>query len=189
MAGGALDQIVAKVEGYVGEFLGTRSQLLEAKDKIDSALSKAQSGGTAQIGTKVYSLSQLQALSAENTSLLNRNADLQVRINDFKDQVAAVQAGATDVMDTLVTDVNPDYPWYDTPGMMGNSGMGALPAVAVPAAYLVGVGALLATTVYVFMSNVKSHLGNVAGEVGSDLIVYGGIALLSFWYAKKRGWI
>jgi hypothetical protein len=67
--------------------------------------------------------------------------------------------------------------------------MGALPVVAVPAAYLVGVGAVLATAVYLFISNVKSHVGAVAGDMGSNLIIYGGIALLGYWYAKKQRWI
>ena len=76
MAGGALDQIVAKVEAYIGEFLGTRAQLLDAKGKIDSALTQAQSSGSARIGTKTYTFGELQSLSAENTALLTRNADL-----------------------------------------------------------------------------------------------------------------
>jgi hypothetical protein len=75
------------------------------------------------------------------------------------------------------------------PGIMGGNGMGALPAVAIPAAYLVAAGALLATTIYVFIGNVRSHLGSVAGEVGSNLILYGGIALAALWYAKKQRWI
>jgi hypothetical protein len=189
MAGGALDQIVAKVEAYIGEFLGTRAQLLDAKGKIDSALTQAQSSGSARIGTKTYTFGELQTLSAENTALLNRNAELQTKISDFKDQVASVQSGATNIMDTLVANPDAEYPWYDTPGIMGNGGMGALPAVAIPAAYLVAAGALLATTIYVFIGNVRSHLGSVAGEVGSNLILYGGIALAAFWYAKKQRWI
>jgi hypothetical protein len=43
--------------------------------------------------------------------------------------------------------------------------------------------------VYLFLSNLRSHLGSVAGNVGSNLIIYGGITLLALWYAKKERWI
>jgi len=184
MAGGALDQIVAKVEAYIGEFLGTRAQLLDAKQKIEFALSQAGSTGSAPIGAKTYTVAQLNDLQRENTELLNRNADLQNRIAEFKSAVDAVQSGATSVMDTLVTNADSEYPWYDTSGMMGG-GLGILP-VAVPATVLIATGAILATAIYLFLGNVKSHLGSVAGEVGSNLILYGGAALLAYWYFIGR---
>ena len=189
---GALDSIYAKIESLLGEFLMSRQQLIDAGNKINQALSNAQgSGGTAQIGDKTFTLAELQALAARNAQLLNDNADLQARINSFKDSYNALANGAESVMDAAMGPIDETGeipPWYETPGMVG-SGLGVLPGVVVPAAYLVGVGAVLATAVYLFISNLRSHLGNVAGDVGSNLIVYGGIALLAFWYAKKQRWI
>jgi cell division protein FtsB len=192
MAGGTLDAIVARIESYLGEFLQTRQQLLDAKSRIESALSQAQNTGSAKIGEKTFTYAQLSSLATENEELLSRNADLQNQISNFKDQVTMVSETASSVMDTLVATDDPDYPWYDMPGLtggVGSGGMGALPGVVVPAAYLVGVGAVLAGAVYLFMSNVKTHLGNVAGDVGSNFLIYGGIALLGYWYAKKQRWI
>jgi hypothetical protein len=188
MAGGTLDTIVAKLESYAGEFLQTRAQLLDAKNRIESALSQAQNAGSAKIGDKTFTYAELSTLAQNNEDLLARNADLQNQMSNFMDQVKMVSDTASSVMDTLVTDADPDYPWYDMPGMMGN-GLGVLPGVVVPAAYLVGVGAVLAGAVYLFISNVKSHLGKVAGDVGGNLVIYGGIALLGYWYAKKQRWI
>lgn len=183
---GALDSIVARIEAYFGEFLGTRAQLLDAKSKIDSALSSAQSSGSATIGANKFTFAQLQALSAENTDLLNRNQDLQNRIASFKDSVASLEESATSVMETLSpSDEASGY--YDT-GVVAGDNLGILP-VAVPAAYLVATGAVLATTIYLFLSATKSHLNSVAGEVGSNLLIYGGIALLGAWYAHKKGYI
>jgi len=180
MAGGALDQIVAKVEAYMGEFLQSRSALLAAKSKLDSAIATAQgsSSNSAQIGTKVFTYPELAALYAENERLLAQNADLQIQIADFKDKVAMVQSGAESVMDWLTPEDA-----YDTVPPMG--GMGAIP-VMIPAAALVAAGAVLATTVYFFLSGTKEHLGKIAGEVGSTLILYGGVALLAYWYFIGR---
>lgn len=187
---GALDSIYSRIEAYLGEFLMSRQQLIDAGAKIDQALAIAQGGGTAKIGTKIFTLGELQNLAARNKQLLDENSDLQTRINSFKDSYNDLATGATGVLDTLVTDVDPEYPWFDMPGLLGSSGgLGVLPGVMVPAAYLVGVGAVLATAVYLFISNLRSHLGSVAGDVGSNLIIYGGIALLAFWYAKKQRWI
>jgi hypothetical protein len=189
MAGGTLDTIVARVESYVGEFLQTRQALLDAREKINAAISRAHGSGVTKIGEATFTLAQLQALAAENETLLTRNADLQAQINSFRDSVAAVQAGATDIMDTLVTNADPDNPWYDTPGLLGGgAAMGVLPGVVVPAAYLVGVGAVLATSVYLFISLVRKHVANVAGDAGSNLLLYGGAALGIYWYGKKQGW-
>jgi hypothetical protein len=189
MAGGTLDVIVAKLEAYMGEFLQTRNQLLDAKNRINSALAQAQNAGSAKIGDKTFTYAQLSTLATENEDLLARNADLQNQMANFMDQVKMVSDTASSVMDTLVTDADPEYPWYDMPGMMGNGGMGVLPGVVVPAAYLVGVGAVLAGAVYLFLSNVKSHLGSVAGDIGSNFVLYGGLALALAWYAKKQRWI
>jgi hypothetical protein len=188
MAGGTLDAIVAKLEAYMGEFLQTRNQLLDAKNRIESALSEAQNTGSGMIGKKAFTYAELSTLATENENLLTRNADLQNQVYNFMDQVKMVSETATSVMDTLVATDDPDYPWYDMPGLTAG-GMGALPGVVVPAAYLVGVGAVLAGAVYLFLSNVKSHLGNVAGDIGSNFILYGGLALALAWYAKKQRWI
>ena len=189
MAGGALDAAVARIEAYFGEFLGTRADLLEAKRKIEFAMSQAGTTGTSKIGEKTFTYPQLQSLLNENTNLLNQNADLQTKVMEFKDQVAAAQAAVESGMDTLVANPDADYPWFDMPGLLGDQSMGALPAVAIPAAYLIGAGAVLATTLYLFISNVRSHLGSVAGDIGSNLILYGGVALLGAWFAHKKGWI
>lgn len=175
---GSLDFVVAKIEAYMGEFLQTRSQLLEAKSKIESALSQAGSSGSAQIGAKTFTRAELTALLSDNTALLTRNSDLQNQLMTFKDQVASVGAA----IDTTAENIS-DLPW--SVGGVGSMDQGAV----VPVAYLIGAGALLATSVYLFISNVKSHLGQVAGDVGSNLFVYGGIALLAAWWAKKKGWI
>jgi len=161
-------------------------QLLDAKSKIDAALSIAQNGGTAKIGDKVFSYEQLSRLATENDELLTRNAELQGKVADFKDKVAAIQGTATSVMDTLVTEPSqPDYPWFDMPGL--SNGLGIVPGVAVPISYVVGAGALLATAIYLFIGNVRSHISAVAGNVGGNFVVYGGIALLLYFLAKKRG--
>jgi hypothetical protein len=191
---GPLDSIVSRIESYMGEFLMSRQQLIDAGNKINQALAVAQGGGTAKIGTKIFTIGELQNLSARNTQLLNENADLQSRINSFKDAYADIASGASSIADALVGEVDETGeipPWYDTPGLLGSSGggLGVLPGVVVPAAYLMGVGAVLATAVYLFISNLRSHLGNVAGDIGSNLIVYGGITLLALWYAKKQRWI
>ena len=129
MAGGALDSIVARIEAYMGEFLQSRQGLLDAKQKIESALAQAQGSGSAKIGEKTFSYADLSRLATDNDTLLARNAELQTQIAEFKDKYDQLKAGAGDVMDTLVTDVDPDYPWYDTPGLMG---MGAVPVLAMP---------------------------------------------------------
>jgi hypothetical protein len=177
MAGGTLDTIVARVEAYMGEFLQTRSQLLDARNRIGSALSTAQStGGSAKIGEKIYTVEQLNALYAENDSLLARNADLQNQLLDFKDKVSSIS-------ETLAP-AEADYGNYPPAGMLGNP-MGFLP-VAIPATALIATGAVLATAVYLFLSSVKSHLSNVAGDVGGNLLLYGGIALAGYFYLKHR---
>jgi len=187
---GALDSIYSRIEAYLGEFLMSRQQLIDAGAKIDQALAIAQGGGTAKIGTKIFTIGELQNLAARNRQLLDENASLQTRINEFKDSYNNLASGASSVMDSITPEPDQDYPWYDMPGLLGSSGgLGILPGVMVPAAYLVGVGAVLATAVYLFISNLRSHLGSVAGDVGSNLVIYGGIALLAFWYAKKQRWI
>jgi hypothetical protein len=187
---GALDSIYSRIEAYLGEFLMSRQQLNDAGAKIDQAISMAQGSGTAKIGAKVFTLGELQNLAARNRQLLDENATLQTRINEFKASYDSLATGAASVMDSISPTPDADYPWYDMPGLLGSSGgLGVLPGVAVPAAYLVGAGAVLATAVYLFISNLRSHLGAVAGDVGSNLIIYGGIALLAFWYAKKQRWI
>jgi hypothetical protein len=190
MAGGTLDTIVARIKAYMGEFLQTRSQLLDAKNRIESALSQAQSSGSAMIGQKTFTYTELSRLATENEELLARNQDLESQVTSFMDQVGKLSDTATGVMDTLVTDADPNYPWYDMPGLLGDGGgLGVLPGVVVPAAYLVGAGAVLAAAVYLFLSNVKNHLGSVAGSVASDFLLYGGLALALVWYAKKQRWI
>lgn len=189
MAGGTLDELVARIKAYMGEFLQSRNQLLEAKTRIDNALNQAQSSGSAKIGEKTFTLAQLTSLSQENGELLSRNADLDNQVSNFMDQYQMVADTASGVANALVATDDPDYPWYDMPGAMGSPGLGVVPGVVVPAAYLIGAGAVLATAVYLFLSNVKNHLANVAGDAGSNLIIYGGIALLGYWYAKKQRWI
>jgi hypothetical protein len=194
MAGGTLDVIVAKIKAYMGEFLQTRSQLLEARNRINSALSQAQTSGSAMIGQKTFTYAELSKLATENEELLSRNQDLESQVTNFMEQVGNLSDTATGVMDTLVTDADPNYPWYDMPGLLGNGGLaagglGVLPGVVVPAAYLVGAGAVLAAAVYLFLGNVKNHLGSVAGSVASDFLLYGGLALALVWYAKKQRWI
>ena len=191
---GPLDSIVSRIESYMGEFLMSRQQLIDAGAKINQAIAMAQGGGNAQIGAKTFSLAELQQMAARNTQLLDENASLQTRINEFKDSYNSLASGAGSVADALVGPVDETGeipPWFDMPGLLGSSGggLGVLPGVVVPAAYLVGAGAILATAVYLFISNVRSHLGSVAGDVGSNLVIYGGIALLAFWYAKKQRWI
>lgn len=180
---GTLDNIMARVEAYMGEFLQSRQSLMDAGDRINAALDVAQVSGSAMIGKKRFTYAELSALASENERLLAENADLHNQIIAFKDKVAALQSGAESVLDTLVT----DNPWYDVPGLM-EGGMGAFPIV-VPAAALVASGAVLATAVYLFLSKAKRHVSNVAGDVASNLLIYGGIALLGYWYftqGRKR---
>jgi hypothetical protein len=183
MAGGALDSIVARVEAYLGEFLQSRAGLLDAKSKLDSAISMAQRDGVAKIGTATFTLAQLNTLYAENADLLAKNADLQLQIADFKDKVAMVQQGAENVMD-IFTPGSEDFNY----NLMGNS-VGAIP-VMIPAAALVAAGAVLATTIYIFLGNAKKHIAAVAGAVvgfGSDVLLLAVAGFAAYWYFIKRG--
>jgi len=179
---GTLDSIVARIESYLGEFLQTRQKLLDARKTLESAYSVAQSSGYATIGRSRYTAEQLSSLLEENKRLLDENADLSTRIPEFISQAKSILSGVEGAVNQFVPEE--EY-FYETPGILGG-GIGALPAAA-PAIALIATGAALATSLWMFMSSAKRHLAQVAGDVGGNLLLYGGLALLIyFWVTRKQ---
>lgn len=99
------DEAWARLQAYVGEFLTTQERLYQAERRI-SALRAASASGSAKVGTKVFTAADVEAMAADNASLLSERVVLQQKILDITKEWDRVKpmldnATATNMMEII----------------------------------------------------------------------------------------
>lgn len=150
----SFDEMKAKIQSYVGQFLGLKAKLLEARSTLSSLVRTAEREGSATIGDKTYSLAELQALQEENTSLVSEGSGLERRLSVAMDEMKRIQ----------------DVEFPDIPGI-------ALAPAAI-IAWVAGASILAGAIAY-FMSRVKDHLDKLAKGAAKALLGLGTIAVIA----------
>lgn len=166
------DALIAKLQGYAADFLGSKSKLYAERSKIESLLQQAKAAGYVTVGNKQFTLSQLSELYSENTRLISDQADLERKFLSAIEEYNTIKQAAEASAEVTV----------GIPGIAGVSGLDAVPVALI--AWGTGA-AVLVTSILYFMSRVKAHLNNLAGVtagsilgIGTILAIAGGAYLL-----------
>jgi hypothetical protein len=164
----------ARIQAFMGEFLLTDKQLLDARANLQRLREQSISTGNVKTASgEILSTARIDQLLDENYRLFDQGQTLKGQLMALKEQYDALRDSASDVIDTGAQ----AYGEMDTTGILYDPGIGFAPAVVSVAAWIAGAGVLY-FAISRFLGSVKDHVRQAAGGAG-DFLMYAGIAALA----------
>lgn len=159
-------EVAARIQSYAAQFLGTKQQLFQARDKISSLISQARDSGYVEISGRKVPIGELNEWYNENARLLNENMDLERKFLSAMEELKTIKGAMEESAEIMV----------GIPGLAFAQGLDAVPVATI--AWATGAAILIGSITY-FMSRVKTHLDRLAGATAGSLIGIGTIALIA----------
>ncbi len=177
--------IVAKLKYYVAEFAMTDQQLRDARNKMNELRNAAiQTGSVKTSSGKILTLSDIDAMIAENESLQNERRILENKLMDFISTIQGTMesvsaAGETTSSGTVIGEEG--FPF--SPGMMGTFGSG-LGIAPLAIAGIIATGGFLVYSISKFINAVRGNVEKTSGVIpflfGDNIYIYLGLGLAAY---------
>jgi hypothetical protein len=180
-----MESLWARIQAFMGEFLMTDQQLLDARRNLETLRGQSLSTGSVKTAKgAVYTTAQIDALLDENMRLVENGQALKGQLSELASQYQAIKNTASDIIET-----GADFYGQEggVPGLLGpEAGIGIAPAI-VSVAVWIGAAGILYFGISRFLSSVKDHLNKAAGGA-ADILMYAGVAALGLaaWFLFGR---